>query len=190
MPTIKQLKVMSDARKAKTAVKALSRREKEEQRRRAQRTAYLKRYGVLAALGIAAMLAVVLLIAKWNKPVATDNASPKDASAVQEKSSGAGVLEQSAKVPADGVRNVVGWPGNATTLPQANRGVDDRKIYNDNTEKEANVDGLVDYLKAHGVKVEESTIDADVIGQRPIPSNTLRVYKPPSPQTDEKEPSR
>jgi hypothetical protein len=79
MPTIKQSKVTPDAKRAKATVKALSRREKEEQRRRAQRTAYLKRRGVLAALGIAAMLAVVLLIAKWNKPAATDNVSPKDA---------------------------------------------------------------------------------------------------------------
>jgi hypothetical protein len=78
MPTIKQSKATPDARKAKAAVKALSRREKEEQRRRAQRTAYLKKRGVLAALGIAAMLAVVLLIAKWNKPADTDNANIKD----------------------------------------------------------------------------------------------------------------
>jgi hypothetical protein len=71
MPTIKQSKVTPDAKKAKAAVKASSRSQKEEQRRRAQRTAYLKRYGVLAAIGIAATLAVVLLIAKWNKPADT-----------------------------------------------------------------------------------------------------------------------
>jgi hypothetical protein len=196
MPTIKPLKVTPDARKAKAAAKASSRRQKEGQRRRAERTAYLKRYGVLAALGIAATLAVVLLIAKWNKPTDTDNASPKDASAVYGKSTGASAVEQSAgqaKVSANGVENVAGRHGNdadSTALPKANKGVDGKKIYNDNTEKEVIADGFVDYLKAHGVKVEENGIGAGVIGQRPVPPNTIRVYRPPSTQTEEKEPSR
>jgi hypothetical protein len=98
MPTIKQSKVTPDAKKAKAAVKALSRREKEEQRRRAQRTAYLKRYGVLAALGIAAMLAVVLLIAKWNKPADTDDVRPKDTVASDKDTAVADMKPRSAGV--------------------------------------------------------------------------------------------
>jgi hypothetical protein len=78
MPTIKQPKGTPDAKKTKAEAKAASRRQKEEHRRRVERSARLKRRGVFAALGIAAMLAVVLLIAKWNKPADTDNANIKD----------------------------------------------------------------------------------------------------------------
>jgi hypothetical protein len=103
MPTIKQSKVTPDARKTKAEAKASSRRQKEEQRRRAQRTAYLKRRGVFAALGIAVTLAVVLLIAKWNKPVATDNVSPKDAVVSNIKPRGVGGESKVKQV--DGIQN-------------------------------------------------------------------------------------
>jgi hypothetical protein len=199
MPTIKQ---------SKAAAKVESRRQKEEQMRRAERRTRLKRRGVLAALVIAATLAVVLLIAKWNKPTDTDNASPKDASAVYEKSTGASVVEQSAgqaKISADGVGNVAGRQGNGadlTALPKADNvridvlTINGKKYYgvkintDDKDKKEEIIDSYVDYAKDRGVKVEESGIGSNVKGQRPVPSKTLRVYRNASPQTDEKEPSR
>jgi hypothetical protein len=189
--------------------KAAALRQKERRRLRAQRTPRLRKYGALAALGIAATLAVVLPLSNRGKPADAGDARPKDAPASScEKPVGAsGAGNGSARRGNEAGETIPQKTGNVTVDVLTING----KKYHGvkiNTDKKDSPkinaaqgdmpDGFAEYLKKHGMSVEESGIGPGVIGQSRIPSNTVRVYRntaqPPEaearPQTDEGDASR
>ncbi|MDR1728945.1 MAG: hypothetical protein LBT74_13655 [Acidobacteriota bacterium] len=137
-------------RDIEAASAAAQRRQEETERRRAKKTACLKRYGAVAAIGIAATFAGALLIAKWNRPADTDMLNPKDA--------------------------LVSY-NDSDSDDKENK--DGENAQGENMTQEDTADSLIKYLKAHGVNVQESRIGVGVIGQSRIPPNTIRVYKLP-----------
>ncbi|MDR1728676.1 MAG: hypothetical protein LBT74_12260 [Acidobacteriota bacterium] len=151
--------------------KAAALRQKERRRLRAQRTARLKKYGALAALGIAATLVVALLLSNRGKPADVGDAA-KDAPASYGQSVGTTGAEQPA--------------ARSNAAPKTNAAQGDAS------------EDVIEYLKKRGINVEESVIRPDVKGQSQIPANTIRVYRntapPPEaeahPQTDEGDASR
>jgi predicted RNA-binding protein with RPS1 domain len=72
------------------ATAAAARRKEEEKRRRAEKMARLKRRGMVAALGIAATLALVLLVARWHRPATAAMLNQKDKFVSHMRSLGAG----------------------------------------------------------------------------------------------------